>query len=146
MFLFQFWLTGFLISLPPTFQPPDSKPLVVVITEYDNTQAPLRVGVFERNGGFPKDNRGAKGYELKPSGHASATLTIRDIGYGEYVVAIFQDLNNNGKLDKSLVGFPKEPYCFSNNYNPRFRAPRFDDCRFSYSPTQTEVRVRMLNN
>lgn len=104
------------------------------------------MGVFERSGGFPKNNRGGKGYQLKPGGRPSATITIRNLAYGEYVVAVFQDLNGNGKLDTGLVGFPKEPYCFSNNYKPRFRAPRFDDCRFVYSATQTEIRVSMLNN
>jgi len=43
---------------------------------------------------------------------------------GEYVIAIFQDSNGNGKMDYSLFGIPKEPYGFSNmkgktpgNYN-----------------------------
>ena len=43
---------------------------------------------------------------------------------GEYVIAIFQDSNGNGKMDYGLFGIPKEPYGFSNmegktpgNYN-----------------------------
>ncbi|MCA1763457.1 MAG: DUF2141 domain-containing protein [Cryomorphaceae bacterium] len=33
---------------------------------------------------------------------------------GFYAIAIFQDLNNNGKLDKNMVGIPNEPYGFTN--------------------------------
>jgi len=43
---------------------------------------------------------------------------------GEYVIAIFQDINGNGEMDYGLFGIPKEPYGFSNmkgktpgNYN-----------------------------
>jgi len=32
-----------------------------------------------------------------------------DIPAGEYLIALFQDVNNNGKLDTNFLGFPKEP-------------------------------------
>jgi len=45
----------------------------------------------------------------------SAELAISDkIADGEYVVSIFQDLNDNGKLDTNLLGIPKEPVGISN--------------------------------
>jgi len=39
-----------------------------------------------------------------------------DILEGEYLIALFQDTNNNGKLDTNFLGFPKEPVGLSN-YN-----------------------------
>lgn len=33
---------------------------------------------------------------------------------GEYVIAIFQDTNENSEMDYGLFGIPKEPYGFSN--------------------------------
>jgi len=33
---------------------------------------------------------------------------------GEYVIALFQDINGNGEMDYGLFGIPKEPYGFSN--------------------------------
>jgi uncharacterized protein (DUF2141 family) len=135
--------------MAPLFAPPADRPLVLTISGYENRQAPLRVGVFPPTSGFPKNNRGAKGYEIKPNSQATVTLPITDLDYGEYAIAVFQDLNNNGRLDTGgLLGMPKEPYCFSNNFRPmsHLRAPRFADCRFTYGPTQTTVRVQMLNN
>jgi len=129
-------------------KPVANVPLRVSITDYENTKAVLRVGVFTPSGGFPKSNRGAKGYEIKPNGQKSVTLAITDLDYGDYAIAVYQDVNNNGKLDTGgLLGMPQEPYCFSNNFRPmaRLRAPRFSDCRFTYSPTQTAVSLRMLN-
>ena len=39
-----------------------------------------------------------------------------DIPEGEYLIALFQDTNNNGLLDTNLLHFPKEPVGLSN-YN-----------------------------
>ena len=39
-----------------------------------------------------------------------------DILEGEYLIALFQDTNNNGQLDTNFLGFPKEPAGLSN-YN-----------------------------
>ena len=37
-----------------------------------------------------------------------------DILEGEYLIAIFQDANSNGKLDTNFLGFPREPVGLSN--------------------------------
>jgi uncharacterized protein (DUF2141 family) len=37
-----------------------------------------------------------------------------DITEGEYLIALFQDTNNNGNLDTNFLGFPKEPVGLSN--------------------------------
>ena len=39
-----------------------------------------------------------------------------DILEGEYLIALFQDANNNGELDTNFLGFPREPVGLSN-YN-----------------------------
>ena len=37
-----------------------------------------------------------------------------DILEGEYLIAMFQDTNNDGKLNVNFLGFPKEPVGLSN--------------------------------
>ena len=37
-----------------------------------------------------------------------------DIPEGEYLIALFQDTNNNGQLDTNFLGFPREPVGLSN--------------------------------
>jgi uncharacterized protein (DUF2141 family) len=37
-----------------------------------------------------------------------------DIPEGEYLIALFQDTNNNGVLDTNFLNFPKEPVGLSN--------------------------------
>jgi uncharacterized protein (DUF2141 family) len=37
------------------------------------------------------------------------------VPHGEYAIAVFVDVNGNGKMDKNFLGIPKEQYGFSNN-------------------------------
>jgi uncharacterized protein (DUF2141 family) len=52
---------------------------------------------------------------------------------GEYAVLVYHDLNGNGKMDKNFFGAPSEPYAFSRNYVPVFRAPKFDEVKINLS-------------
>jgi len=50
---------------------------------------------------------------------------------GEYAVSLYQDENENGKLDVGkLVPIPTEKYGFSNNPSTTFGPPDFEDCKF----------------
>lgn len=60
-----------------------------------------------------------------------------DLPEGNYAIAIYQDVNDNKKLDKGWFGIPTEPYGLSNNFRPRFSAPSFDDCKFKISQQTT---------
>ena len=60
-----------------------------------------------------------------------------DITEGIYAVGVYQDINENKKLDKGWFNIPKEPYGLSNNYRPRFSAPVFNDCKFKVVQAMT---------
>jgi len=51
-----------------------------------------------------------------------------EIKNGSYAIAVYQDTNNNGKLDKNWVGMPIEPYGFSKDPIIRFGPPIYKDC------------------
>ncbi|GAA4832934.1 DUF2141 domain-containing protein [Algivirga pacifica] len=48
-----------------------------------------------------------------------------EVPYGTYAISVFQDLNDNGELDDNMMGVPKEPIAFGNNYKP-LGNPKFD--------------------
>jgi uncharacterized protein (DUF2141 family) len=54
------------------------------------------------------------------------SVTFADLEPGRYAVVAYQDENNNGKLDKNLLGVPSEPYGFSNHARGRMGPPSFD--------------------
>lgn len=52
---------------------------------------------------------------------------------GEYALSIYQDLNNNEKLDFRKFGIPAEPFAFSNAALRRFGSPYFHQAKFDIS-------------
>ena len=63
---------------------------------------------------------------------------------GDYAVAVYHDVNNNGKLDKKMFGIPKEPYGFSNNYRPIVSGPNFDDCRITIGSAAKTIAIKLI--
>jgi uncharacterized protein (DUF2141 family) len=104
----------------------------------------VRVAIYTQAATFLEDN-GVKYYhEQKVNGEQKTELILKDLPYGTYALAIYQDLNHNKKLDVNLVGYPSEPFGFSNNIRPRFKAPSFADCKFDYSATQGLIKIKLI--
>ena len=67
-----------------------------------------------------------------------------DLPPGEYAVSSYQDVNDNGKLDRYFIGKPKEPYGFSNNVKP-FGPPSYKDCKFNLTSSPKLISIKLLN-
>lgn len=67
-----------------------------------------------------------------------------DLPEGNYAVAVYQDLNDNKLLDRGwgFLHIPKEPTGLSNNFRPRFSAPRFNDLKF-YVFEHTSITIEL---
>ena len=52
-------------------------------------------------------------------------VTFPDVKPGTYAVKVFHDINSNGKLDTSRIGWPQEPYGFSNDAPVNMGPPSF---------------------
>lgn len=77
---------------------------------------------------------------------ATDTLTVvrfDNLPEGTYGAAIFLDENRNGKLDRNLVGWFKEPFGFSERARARFGPPKWEDARFTVSNTPLHLRARI---
>jgi uncharacterized protein (DUF2141 family) len=67
-----------------------------------------------------------------------------DLHPGDYAVSTYQDVNNNGKLDRYFIGKPKEPYGFSNNIKP-FGPPSYKDCKFTLANSTKLISISLIN-
>jgi len=104
--------------------------LTVIVKGITQLKGVVSIGLFfgadEFNG--LKPNTRYRGKRVPASGE-SVEADFSGLQPGEYAVAIYQDENNNGKLDKNLLGMPKEKYGFSNNASGSFGPPTFDDAK-----------------
>jgi uncharacterized protein (DUF2141 family) len=118
-------------------------PLTLIVTNLASRTGPVIVGVYKSKNKFPDPNDQLKLYKFVPDSDI-LVATINDLSFDTYALAIYQDVNSNGKIDKNIIGIPTEPYAFSNNYRPTVKAPAFKNCCFEYSATKDTVRMKMI--
>lgn len=99
---------------------------------------PVRVALCQGGLSEPFCTRGD---EASAAG-GRALFTFRDLAPGAYAVAAFQDGNGNGRLDRTGLGLPLEPYGFSGVVARRGR-PDFSDAAFALQEPGAAVRVRL---
>ncbi len=117
-----------------------SATLEVRIKDKVSAQGSFYYLIFKSKKGFPDVKK-----ESVYSGTLSAkenSLIIENVSDGEYALTIFQDENENGKLDTNMVGIPKESFGFSNNPKILFGAPSYEKCRFK-ATGKTEIEIKM---
>ena len=73
----------------------------------------------------------------------SMEIAFPNLPTGTYSISCFHDVNGNGKLDTNILGIPKEPYGFSNNARPKFRAPNWDETKFYWNNSKEMQVVRL---
>ena len=78
--------------------------------------------------------------------NASSETVSVDIGIpvGEYLFSIYQDNNDNGKLDTNLLGIPKEPFGFSN-YNGKSAPGGFKKHKVLVHETTGAITIHLYN-
>ena len=72
----------------------------------------------------------------------SASITFSDIPKGEYTVMVYHDMNENGKLDKSFIGMPKEPVACSNNAKGFMGPPKYEEAKFIIA-SDSKINIKM---
>ena len=72
----------------------------------------------------------------------SRRFSFADIPAGAWAVAAYQDLNGNGRLDRTNLGLPLEPYGLSNGAGRRAR-PDFGSASVAVREPGAAIRVRL---
>jgi uncharacterized protein (DUF2141 family) len=119
------------------------KPLKLIIENLGSPTAPILIGLYGKGNDFLNEKDTLKKYKFIPEGDA-LNASITDLEYGTYAMALFQDMDNDGKIERNFLGIPKDPYAFSNNARPAFKAPSFDDCCFEYNDADNLVEISMI--
>ena len=83
--------------------------------------------------------------KIVPIKNETESFVIPGMPDGEYAVTVFQDLNDNGELDTSSIGFPREPYGFSNDARGTFGPPKFRKAKFSLNGDK-DIRIKLVND
>ena len=117
------YMLSFILSLLLTAPGPQSVTVTVKTTGL--AKGTLHLAVYANAQDFAKDHSLTGAKQAFQATESNVELDLP--GAGTYVIAAFQDLNGNGKLDTNLFGVPTEPYGFSKTPPSKWRAPAFDE-------------------
>ena len=116
--------------------------ITVKITNINSTKGTVRVALYKDVQKFEHRHRPYKWKNIKPD-DSDMTITFQDVDFGSYAIAVFHDVNGNGKLDKNFINIPTEPYGFSTNFRPITNDPKFDDIVFHFNKDNMVVRIKL---
>lgn len=114
--------------------------LNVTVSNIKTTKGDLLVAVYGQEENYNTNTHWVAAKKVKIS-ETSVTLAFPDLPAGNYAVKLFQDENENGQIDKNLIGIPTEPYGFSNNggsYGPA----SFEEAKVAVQET-TNIEIQL---
>ncbi|MGH7926113.1 MAG: DUF2141 domain-containing protein [Candidatus Binatus sp.] len=123
-----------------------SKGIKVEVIGFRNDKGLLRCSLWSGPDGFPRDGSHIWKHASAPVKDRSGECVFGgNIPAGDYAVTIFHDEDASGKFKSNFIGYPLEGYGFSNNVNPQFKAPGFDECKFLYDGSRwKQIPIKMI--
>jgi uncharacterized protein (DUF2141 family) len=123
-------------------QPPQKCRLTITARSFRNARGSTAIAVYGLAEGFPDEPAKAVRRVLAPIMNDTATAVFVDLEPGTYAVVVLHDENGNGKMDKTVLGRPREGYGVSNNARLRtFGPPSFHDAAFVLDSSGRELVI-----
>ncbi|MBL6976146.1 MAG: DUF2141 domain-containing protein [Deltaproteobacteria bacterium] len=108
--------------------------LTVRVSGVDPRSGTVRVGLFDKEDGFPTEEGLLVGRRVPAS---QAVEDVVEVAFpatpqGRYALSVYLDMNDNEQLDEGSFGIPTEPYGFSRGAMGHFGPPEFEDAAFNH--------------
>ena len=118
--------------------------LTVTINNIKLVEGELYIAIYNDEDTYMDIDRTAF-REIIPVSTETESIIFSNIPDGEYAIAVFQDLNGNGELDKKGMGLPKEPFGFSNDARGKAGPPKYEKAKFSFSGDMN-ISIKLVSN
>ena len=119
--------------------------LRIHVDGFRNTRGNLGTVLFKSPDGWPEDL--AKTFRHGPAPIDKSTKTAvavwPDLPSGDYAIAAIHDENSNHKLDRNILGVPKEGFGFANNPRVTFSAPPFSAALAHVACPATDITIHL---
>ena len=114
----------------------EEKKLTVQITNVTSEEGQIILAIYNSSENYDKR---ISFQEVKFKPEIDTVIFETNLPDGEYLVMLVHDINNNGKLDTSFIGMPKEPVGLSN-YDGKGIPGKFKKHKFSVNEN-TEIII-----
>jgi uncharacterized protein (DUF2141 family) len=117
---------------------------IVLIGLYDGPRSFLRAVEAADEPGFLVDPERFGAVALRANKARESGVVFTNLQPGRYAVVVLHDENGNGHLDTNFIGFPTEPYGFSNGAEGFLGPPSFSDAAMALGDGDSEVRIELI--
>lgn len=119
-----------------------AEPVTIRVQNVRAAQGKINISLFAKAESWDKETPDMV-LMIDPALAVESSLLV-DLPPGKYGFFLYQDLDNNGKLKQTFLGFPAEPYAFSNNVKIKASKPSFASMAFDVAagvPTEHTVQL-----
>ncbi len=134
-----------LLCLFPKNQLSPSATLHLQVQEVKAPSGVMRIALYDSEANF-LDFKEVFASKVVPATIGTTTVVIGSLPAGVYAIALYQDQNDNGAMDKNWLGIPTEPLGFSNAQLRTFGPPSFKACAFTLTAGENKVLSIPLEN
>ena len=133
------------LSIAALGQSPSTAPckLLLHVDGFRNQKGAAGVTVFTSPDGWPDDNNKSFMHSGHPFTGDKTTIELQ-LPAGRYAIAVIHDENSNHKLDRNIIGIPKEGFGFANNPRVGLGAPSFDKAAIQVTCPVTETTIHLI--
>lgn len=117
--------------------------LQIHVTGFRNNKGKAGGVVFASPRGWPEDRSHAVvhgGFAI----HGREANEEFRVPPGRYAIAVIHDENENQKLDRNILGIPKEGFGFANNPRVTFSTPSWQAAATKVSCPVTRIEIRLI--
>jgi uncharacterized protein (DUF2141 family) len=100
----------------------------------------VSTGIFTREDEMPRPPAETL---TVPVSAKSVQIRFADIAPGVYALGLYQDVNDDGKLDTRMDGKPLEPWGLSNNPKIENRDATWDEVKFELPPEGARLIIEL---
>ena len=121
--------------------PAGSGKLVVTVSGFNSDKGSAIVSLFKEKG-FLDDSKALDiiNAEIKDK---EATVTFKNVSFGEYAVGAIHDEDSNGKLNTNWLGIPKEGTGVTNDAKGSMGAPEYKDAKIIFEKDGQAITFHM---
>lgn len=118
-------------------------PVQIDVTNVKHTAGTIRISMFATAESWDAETPTSEP-TIFPVIAGTSTTTI-DLAPGENGFFLYNDVNNDGVLQKTWIGMPNEPYAFSNNVQLHMSKPTFDQMKFTVTADGAKQSVTLID-
>ena len=124
------FLLAVLAATPMNVQSGEMCNLKVNITGFPNDNGMAKIALYNTEEDYNGTDKPFRDASIKIQGK-KAICEFKNIPTGTYSIKVYHDANNNGKLDKNIIGYPLEAYGVSNNAKSKMGPGKYDEAKFT---------------